>query len=109
MPVMRRETVLAGGTTLAFFNGDPYEIPQRPMLCNAGFTGNATGLVLAITVGSRLIQVESPVDILGTFPVIPDQMGVTYVAMANERQVFQVRNTTGGNLTARGLVLLQDA
>lgn len=106
---MKRETSIGAGVSLAFFNGDPYEIPQRPMLCNGGLTGSATGLVLAVTVGSRLIQVESPCDILGTFPVIPDQMQITYIAMQNERQVWQVRNTTGGALTARGLVLLQDA
>jgi len=109
MPAMRRETVILTATSIPFFSGDPYEIPQRPMLCNAGFTGSATGLVLAVTVGSRLIQVESPVDILGVFPVIPDQMPLTYIAMPNERQVFQVRNTTGGSLTGRGVVLMQDA
>jgi len=106
---MKRETVLLTATSTAFFSGDPFEIPQQPLLANAGFTGSATGLVLAVTVGSRLIQVESPVDILGTFPVIPDQMQMTYVAMPNERQVYQVRNTTGGSLTGRGLVLLQPA
>lgn len=106
---MKRETSIAAGASVAFFTGDPFEIPQVPLLCNAGMTGSATGLVLAVTVGSRLIQVESPVDILTVFPIIPDQMQMTYVAMPNERQVFQTRNTSAGALTARGLVLLQAA
>jgi hypothetical protein len=110
MPAMRRTSTITLGTSVAFFTGDPFELPQRPLLCNAGMTGQVTGLVLAVTIGSRLLQVESPVDILANlYPRIPDEMPLTYVAMPNERQVFQVRNTTAADIIARGVVLMQDA
>jgi hypothetical protein len=109
MAKMKREAVLAGGGSASIFAGDPFATPQRAQLCNGGTTGSATGLVLGITVGARLIQVESPVDILGTFPVIPDQMGDTFIALPLEVINYAIRNTTGGNLTYRSQVLMQDA
>lgn len=106
--LMKRDTSQPANASSAFFTGDPFEIATRPTLCNAGMTAQVTGLLLGITVGSNLIQVESAVDILaGVFPRIPDEMSVTYVAMQNERQVYQVRNTTGAAIIARGIVLMQ--
>lgn len=106
MPMMRKEVSIAAGDTVNLFEGSIYEFLPWNAQIRAGVTASATGLEMTVNSGSDTILEEAPVNILATFPVIPDQLDIEDVAQHGERLVFKVRNTTGGALTARGLVQL---
>lgn len=105
MPVMKREISVGANATIDnVFAGSIYEFLKFDSALNFGMSGSATGLVATINTGSDTILEESPVNILTTFPKIPDDMDVQDVAQAGDRVVVRVRNTTAGALTLRALV-----
>jgi len=107
MPVIKREvSVPANSTVDNIVAGSIYEFLPWNAAINLGMTASATGLVATVNTGSDTVQEESAVDILTTFPKIPDDMTVQDVARAGERFVVKVRNTTGGALTFRLLAQL---
>jgi len=108
MPIIKREiSVPANSQVDNVVSGSIYEFLPWNASINLGMTGSATGLVATVNTGSDTVQEESPVDILTTFPRIPDDMTVQDVARGGERFVVKVRNTTGGALTFRLLAQLQ--
>lgn len=105
MPIIRKEiSVPANSTVDNVVTGSIYEFMPFNAELNIGMTASATGLVAAVNTGSDTLQEESPVNILTTFPVVPDQMDLQDRTMQGERLVVRVRNTTGGALTYRLLV-----
>lgn len=105
MPIIRKEVSVAANSTIDnLFTGSIYEFLPYNAALNIGITGSATGLVATVNTGSDTIQEESPVNILTTFPKIPDDMDIQDVARGGERLVVKVRNTTAGALTVRALV-----
>lgn len=107
MPVIRKEASLAANDTVEnVFSGSIYEFLPWNASINLGITGSATGLVATVNTGSDTVQEESPVNILTTFPKIPDDMDIQDVAAGGERLVVKIRNTTGGALTYRVLAQL---
>lgn len=108
MPIIRKELSVAANSTVDnVFTGSIYEFLPWNAAINMGITGSATGLVATVNTGSDTIQEEAPVNILTTFPVIPDNMDIQDRARGGERLVVKVRNTTAGALTVRVLAQLQ--
>ena len=108
MPIIRKEiSVAANATVDNVFTGSIYEFLPWNAAINMGITGSATGLVATVNTGWDRIQEEAPVNILTTFPVIPDNMDIQDRARGGERLVVKVRNTTAGALTVRVLAQLQ--
>lgn len=107
MPIIKKElTVNANSTLDNVFSGSIYEFLPWNSSINLGISASATGLVSTVNTGSDTIQEESPVNILGTFPKIPDDMDIQDVGAAGERFVVKIRNTTAGALTVRVLAQL---
>jgi hypothetical protein len=107
MPIIKKEiSVGANETVDNVFTGSIYEFLPWNASINLGMTASATGLVATVNTGSDTIQEESAVNILTTFPKIPDDMDVQDVARGGERLVVKVRNTTAGALTFRALAQL---
>lgn len=105
MPIIRKEISIGANATVDnVVTGSIYEFMPFNAALNIGQTGSATGLVATVNTGSDTLLEESPVNILGTFPVVPDQMDLQDRTLAGERLVVRVRNTTAGALTYRLLV-----
>lgn len=108
MSVMQREQSVAANTTVEnIFSGSAFEFARQNSLLNMGVTGSATGLVVTIQVGSRVVLEESPIQISTTFPLLQDTFYYSEGVLANERIICRVRNTTAGALTCRVVAQLQ--
>jgi len=109
MPVIIRETSIAATTTVDnLFSGSAFEFARRPQLVSLGVTGSATGLQITFTSGADVVLEESPPIVKTTMPVIPDDFVISDVAAPGDRYVLRVRNTTGGALTCRAILQIQD-
>lgn len=107
MPIIRKELSVAANSTIDnVFSGSIYEFLPWNAAINLGITGAATGLVATVNTGSDTVQEEAPVNILTTFPKIPDDMDIQDVARGGERLVVKIRNTTAGAIVVRVLAQL---
>jgi len=109
MAVIIKETSIAATTTVEnLFSGSAFEFARQDQLCSLGVTGSATGLQITFTSGADVVLEESPPIVSTVMPKIPDDFLVSDVARAGDRYVLRVRNTTGGALTCRAVLQLQD-
>lgn len=107
MPVIQQEkSIAANSTDPNIISGSAFEIARGRQLVSMGVTGAAAGLLLTITSGSDLILAESAVYIKTQFPIIPDEMFYNDVQESADRLVLQIRNSTGGALVVRAVVLI---
>jgi len=105
MPVIQREiallTVTVNENLLA---GSAFEFARQNSLITMGVTQSATGMFATINSGADVVAEEFSPVIATRFPIIPDEMYYTDVAVTGDRLVIRVRNPTGGTLTARCIV-----
>jgi len=111
MNIQRLTTLTAALQVANIFAGDPFEYPTQPTLVSMGVLADTDGALITVTVGARLLMVESPpaFDTTDRFPRIPDEMFYTFIAMPMERIVVSARNPTAGTILLRSLVQLQAA
>lgn len=108
---MRTEVaVAANGQTDNVFSGKRFERAPFPAFLTLLDTGSAAGLTRELNVGGRSI---TPADVVNTgnrVPVVPDDLVVSDVEVyPGELIQVTVRNTTGGALTYRGQINLEEA
>jgi len=105
MPVIQRETsVAAGATNDNLLSGSAFEFARANSLITMGITQSATGGFATINSGADVIAEEFAPVIATRFPIIPDEMYYTDVAVVGDRLVVRYRNPTAGALTARVIV-----
>lgn len=106
---IQRETPIAANTTIDnIFAGSQFEFIRRDSILSLAAVGSATGLVGTFQVGSDLVLEESPLLIRAGFPVIPDDFYYQTGAIAGDRVGLRCRNTTGGALTLRTVLQVQE-
>lgn len=101
MPLIQNSVaVLANATNANVIAGSPYEFLPFDAYVEIGLVGSATGLVATVTSGTdQLMGPDAALSLQNRFPIYPDDYSLTDQALAGDRIVIQVRNTTGGNLT----------
>jgi hypothetical protein len=105
MPVIQRETSIGIGLTNDnLLSGSAFEFARQNSLVTMGVTQSATGMFVTINSGADVIAEEFAPVIATRFPIIPDEMYYTDVAVTGDRLVIRVRNPTAGALTARCIV-----
>lgn len=105
MPAIQREvSVAAGATDSNLLSGSVFEFARRNVLIVAGVTAAATGTFVTFNSGSDVVVEESPPIVRTAFPIIPDDMYYSDVAVAGDRIVISARNPTGGAVIHRALV-----
>ena len=105
MPVIMREVSVAAGASIAnLLAGSTFELMRGNVFLSIGVTAAATGTFISIFSGSDIVLEESPPHVLGTYPLVPDQMVFSDIATLADRIVIGVRNPTGGAVIHRALV-----
>jgi hypothetical protein len=105
MPMILVEaSVAAGAVNNNVVSGSAFEFARVRQLMSCGVVQSATGGFTTITSGPDIIAEEFSVPILGTYPIIPDNMYFTDVMEQGDRLVIRYRNPTAGALTVRVLV-----
>lgn len=109
MAVIQKLVVVAAGETVEnALAGSAFEFLRRPSLVSAGVTSQSTGTFVTVQSGSDIVLEESPALVLGTFPVIPDQMVYNDVGVVGDRLVIRLRNPTAGAIAMRVLVQISE-
>lgn len=80
--------------------GNQYEFAPTRSIVEFGVVGSATGLEVDVLIGSRSIVTRMLPSIQNRFAIYPDDFPLKGAALAGERIIVRVRNTTGGALTA---------
>lgn len=109
MPMFSFSTSIGGGNTLQPLSGWQYEYLPFPARIEIGLKGSAVGLVGTISSGSDTLMEESPVAGGGTPGVLPTPLDTVFLtddAAAGDRLKINIRNPTGGAITAIGVVKL---
>lgn len=106
MPAIQPEvSVAANSTNTNLVSGSAFEFARVRQVVSIGLTAAATGCFATITSGADVILEESSVYIKTQYPIIPDEMFYNDVMEAGDRLVIRVRNTTGGAIVVRAIVL----
>lgn len=109
MPVIQIEqSVAAGAVNTNLVAGSAYEFARRRQVVSIGLVQSATGGFATIQAGSDIIAEEFSPFIKTTYPIIPDEMFYTDVMEPGDRLVLRYRNPTGGALTVRAIVQIQE-
>lgn len=109
MPVIQREIAVAAGDSVDnAVAGSAFEFARRRQLVSIALVASATGAFFNINSGGDVVAESSPAYVKTSFPIIPDEFFYTDVMEAMDRLVIQLRNPTGGSITFRLIVQLQD-
>ena len=109
MPVIQKEiSIAANAVNDNILAGSSFEFLRGNSVVSIGLCGSATGLVANIQSGADIVLEESPLLVKTTMPTIPDDMYYNDVGVSGDRLVIRARNTTGGALTIRAVVQVQN-
>lgn len=109
MPVIQKEvSVPANSTNENILAGSAFEFARGPQLVSLGITASATGTFVTFTSGADVVLEETAPAIATVYPKIPDEFYYSDVAAPGDRYVIRVRNTTGGAITVRAIMQIQD-
>jgi len=107
MPSIIREiSVPATSTNPNLLAGSTFEYSRQRAVLSFGVTQAATGNFATINVGSDVVVEEFIPPIQTRFPIIPDEFYAQDVADAGDRIIIQIRNSTGGALVNRAIVII---
>jgi hypothetical protein len=102
--------VPANDTVQNVFQGRRFERAPTSGFLSLYCTGSAAGLELELNIGGRSITARQPINAQNRIPVVPDDFLIGEVeAYQGELIQVTVGNTTGGALTARVRMELEEA
>lgn len=104
--IIREVSVPANSTNPNLLAGSTFEYARQRAVLSFGVTQAATGNFVTINVGSDVVVEEFAPPIATVYPVIPDQFYAQDVAEQGDRLIVQVRNSTGGALVSRAIVII---
>lgn len=101
MPSMTdRQSVAANATVQNVLAGKLFEFASRPSIAKLYATAAAVGLNVSFLIGTRAIIDDQEVNAQNRMPIIPDDFAASGGALAGERLVVRLRNTTGAAIVA---------
>jgi hypothetical protein len=108
MPAIFIESsIAAGAVNNNVYSGSAFEFSRGRNVVSIGIVQSATGMFGTLQAGSDIIVEEFSLPIKTSYPIIPDEMYFTDVMENGDRLVGRVRNPTGGALTVRSVVQMQ--
>lgn len=99
MYIQRSDTIVANTTNDNVIAGNQFEFAPTRSIVEVAVIGSAIGLEVDILVGARAVVTRLIPLLKATAAIYPDDF-LRFGAMAGERIIIRVRNTTGGNLIA---------
>lgn len=106
MIIQREDSVAANSTIENVLQGSAFEFPRTNVLVSLGSVASATGLFITIQAGGEIVLEESSPAISTDYPLIPDEFYYNFAAVAGDRLVVRVRNSTAGALTLRTVAMM---
>lgn len=100
MYIQRQDTILANTVNDNVIAGNQFEFAPTRSIVEFGIVASATGLEVDVLIGARSIITRMLPSLANRFAIYPDDFPLKTGAMAGERVIIRIRNTTGGNLTA---------
>lgn len=91
--------VAANSVNTNIVSGQSFEFLPSAAVLEIAINGSATGLLADISIGGRQVALGASLNSQNRFPVYPDDLLLSEAALAGERIVIQVRNSTAGSLT----------
>lgn len=104
MRVQGSTSVAANSSSGNVLSGKIAEIVTRPSKVRFAAVAAAAGVKGAILSGSETLMEESDLSAANRFPLDPDDVIITDVAMPNDRLSLAFRNTTAGALVVQWFV-----
>lgn len=102
--VIQRTAAIAANLVVEnILTGSAFEYIRSLSMVSLGIVGGS-GLFVTIQAGSTVILEESPIAVGTAFPIQPDTFFYNFGAVANDRLVVRVRNSTGGSLSYFAIV-----
>lgn len=106
MIIQKETSIAANATNENLFSGSAFEFPRTNVLVSLGVVQAATGLFVTVQAGGEIVLEESPPAISTDYPLIPDEFYYNFAAVAGDRLVVRVRNSTAGALVARAVAMI---
>lgn len=100
MPLMTdRQSVAANATVVNVLAGKLHEFADRPSVVRLYGAASAVGLNVSFLVGSRSSVQDQELNAQNRMPIVPDDFIAEIGALAGERILVSLRNTTAGAIT----------
>jgi len=101
MPTMTdRRSIAANLTVKGIFQGQVHEYVQQNSLIRVYATASAVALNLSVSNGTDIIVNDQEVNAQNRLPIRPDDLFTEFGALAGDRIVIDVRNTTGAAINS---------
>ena len=102
-------SVAANGVVENAFAGSVFEFARVNQIMSLGIQTDVTGGLITVQTGSTVILEESPCPIGVGYPRVPDEFYYNAGALAGERLLLRLRNSTGGAVVFSFIAQLADA
>lgn len=100
MPMLQDQTsIAANSTTPDVLVNNVLAVANGFFLVEYGLVGSATGLILTLQVGTKIIAPNMRPSLANRFPIYPDDYLDKFGVIPGDRILLQAQNTTGGALT----------
>jgi len=100
-------TVVANTTTGNIFAGNVFEFVPSPSIVKVYIVAAAVGMNADVLVGNESYLNDQEVSGANRFPIRNEDLLVELGALAGERIVVRLRNTTGANVIVNSMVEVQ--
>lgn len=100
MFIQRTDSIAANSVNDNVIAGNQFEFAPTRSIVEFGIVGSATGLEVDVLIGARSVVTRMLPSLQNRFAIYPDDFTLKSGAMAGERVIVRVRNTTVGALTA---------
>lgn len=100
MFIQRQDSIAANSVNDNVIAGNQFEFAPARSIVEFGIVASATGLEVDVLIGARSVITRMLPSLANRFAIYPDDFPLKSGAMAGERIIVRVRNTTGGALTA---------
>jgi len=107
--IVRNETIVANTVNENVLSGSAFEFTRGNSFVSMGMVQSATGLFVTLQAGGNIIaeEFEPPIE-AAAYPQTNEDFYFNAFAVAGDRLVVRVRNSTGGNLDFRVVVQITD-
>lgn len=99
MFIQRSDVLVLNSVNDNVIAGNQFEFAPVRSIVEFGITASATGLEVDVLIGDRAIVTRMIPSLQNRFAIYPDDYTLKAGALAGQRVIIRVRNTTGGSLT----------
>lgn len=107
--IVIEKSIPANTTDPNVYAGSQFSQLGAPSLLSIAAAGHATGLIVSLNVGNRIICEPSAPVIKTSMPTVPDEFYFNAGGLPGEIVQCRVQNTTGNPIVFRSICQIADA